>query len=81
MIIWKFSVADRSNVLMATYGSEEVMRAALQEYQDWCANPARDDHAILEVHGFNDSSDRSEQVSVWRMEAIINILLVKQWGE
>ena len=54
----------------SAYGTEQILRSAIDEWTEWCANPASENDTLLTIHGLTNTIDRSECVMVFKMEDV-----------
>jgi hypothetical protein len=52
------------------YGTEEVLKVAIDEWIEWVANPARENDVLLTINGLSNTVDRAETTNIFKMEEI-----------
>ena len=73
--IWRLSVMENNGQHLAVHGAEEILRAAIEDWQHWMKNGEIDKY--LEVLGYTDSADRADHLYVVKYENISSMSLVQ----
>lgn len=59
-----------SGSIWTMYGTEEVLKVAIDEWIEWVANPARENDVLLTINGLSNTVDRAETTNIFKMEEI-----------
>ncbi len=68
-----------SGSIWTIYGTEEILRTAINEWAEWVANPARENDVLLTINGLSNTVDRAETINIFKMEEI-QVMSVYRYG-
>lgn len=77
MNLWQLKIVDVGGQIQMVYGTEQVLRAAHEEWKHMVDQPDGTTAKLLEVSGMCDSADRAECSFAIRSEDIRAMSLTK----